>query len=114
GYVLFPSDDTNYPSGTTWTTARGRMTFNSGLLTITKTGSGSGTWTQGTTGQSTAVLTLQTDGNLVIYPQATHTGAIWASGTYFNANDAMFFQPDGNLVIYKYDGTAIWASGTNN
>ncbi|GAA0698209.1 hypothetical protein GCM10010193_61490 [Kitasatospora atroaurantiaca] len=111
GYVLFPSDDTNYPSGSTWTAGRANMSFNGGLLTISNPGYG--TWTLGSTGHTGAVMSLQLDGNFAAYPQAAHTTgtSLWASGTS-QAGDAMFLQPDGNLVIYRPDGTAIWSSGT--
>ncbi|MGW4382510.1 FG-GAP-like repeat-containing protein [Kitasatospora sp. NPDC004531] len=113
GYVLFPSDDTNYPSGTAWAAGNARMRFDGGRLVISSPGYG--TWTKGNSGQANAVLTLQADGNLVAYPQAAHTDgtALWASGTDTTGN-VMFFQPDGNLVIYKADGTAIWSSGSFN
>lgn len=118
GYVRFPSDSTDYTSGTTWTTAAGKLTFNAGQLTLTETGSctTSCTWTQGETGHSTAVLTLQNDGNLVIYPQTAHTTgtALWSTGTYNHPNDTVFFQADGNLVAYDSDGAVLWSSGTYN
>ncbi|GAA1932916.1 hypothetical protein [Kitasatospora viridis] len=116
GYYLFPSDGTNYPSGSTWATARGTMTFANGTLTVTETGSGSSTWSQGGAGNSNSVLTLQSDGNLVIYPQAAHTfnTALWGSGTNGDTNDVMFFQPDGNLIIYRNDGVGLWSTGTYN
>jgi hypothetical protein len=60
------------------------------------------------------VLTLQTDGNLVIYPTSVGTGALWASNTAGNSGDVMLFQPDGNLVIYTAYGKTIWSSGTAN
>ncbi|RAJ28920.1 D-mannose binding lectin, partial [Kitasatospora sp. SolWspMP-SS2h] len=113
GYVLFPSDNTNYPSGSSWSTARATMKFEQGLLTITK--ANGGTWTRGSTGYPNAVLTLQNDGNLGIYPQPAHQlgTALW-SADVVEPGDAMLLQPDGNLMIYRPDGTAIWASGTYN
>ena len=117
GYVLFPSDDTNYASGTTWKTEGATMTFNAGQLTITETGTCTTncTWTAGSTGHPNAVLTFQTDGNLVIYPQAAHTlgTALWATGIT-TPDSTLFLQPDGNLVTYDADGTVRWASGTVN
>jgi hypothetical protein len=74
-------------------------------------------------------LTLQTDGNLVLYalddtslggalvppppqliPNATYTKVIWASGTHGPIRCNM--QTDGNFVLYDQDGTGVWASGT--
>ncbi|MEV8094373.1 FG-GAP-like repeat-containing protein [Kitasatospora sp. NPDC085879] len=112
GFVVFPGDDSNYPSGSTWTAGRANMSFNGGQLTISNPGYG--TWTLGSPGgHAGAVMTFQTDGNLVSYPQAAHTTgtALWSTNTNGQA-DVMFFQPDGNLVLYKNDGTAVWSSNT--
>ncbi|WP_405587875.1 LamG-like jellyroll fold domain-containing protein [Streptomyces sp. NBC_01190] len=119
GYVLFPSDDTNYASGTAWTTAAGKMTFTAGQLTITKTGTCTTncTWSVGSAGHTGAVLTLQEDNNLVIYTGQAHTlgTSLWASNTLSTlGSTTLFFQPDGNLVLYDADGTALWASNTAN
>jgi len=118
GYILFPSDNTNYVSGSSWTTPCAKMTFSQGKLSITQTCTESSTVTYGTTGYPDAVLVLQTDGNLVIYKTstATHTSAnsLWSSVTSPNPGDTMFFQPDGNLVIYAATGAPVWASGTDN
>jgi hypothetical protein len=119
GYELFPSDGHQYSSAPTsstwqWVTANGKMQFYQGVLTITETGSGTVTKTWGQSGHTGAVLTLQTDGNLVIYPTIAGTGALWASNTAGNTGDVMFFQPDGNLVIYGPDGQSLWSSGTAN
>jgi hypothetical protein len=57
-------------------------------------------------------LTLQSDGNVVLYDH--HHQAIWATNTPRShpANFAM--QTDGNLVLYASSGGPIWASNTNN
>jgi hypothetical protein len=124
GYVLFPSDShqfTSAPSATTWQwkTADGEMNFYQGVLTVKETGSGTATATFGPSGATSAVLTLQKDGNLVIYTNAAdataaNTGALWATNTSSDSGDAMFFQPDGNLVIYGTYGQKLWASNTAN
>jgi hypothetical protein len=120
GYVLFPSNSYQYPSASSstawqWTTASGDLRFYQGVLTIKGTGSKSSTVTFGTSGYTSAVLTLQKDGNLVIYQNAADdTGAIWSSATSCNSGDVMFFQPDGNLVIYGSYGQVLWASDTSN
>ncbi len=119
GYALFPSDGHQYGSAASsttwpWVTADGKMRFYQGVLTITETGTGTTTKTWGSSGNPSAFLTLQTDGNLVIYPTSAGTGALWASNTAGNSGDVMFFQPDGNLVIYSSYGKALWASNTAN
>lgn len=124
GYVLFPSDSTQIPSASSATTyqwtkaACAEMQFYQGKLTIKETCTGTKTVSYGPGGYPDAVLTLQDDGNLVIYPTAAdataQAGALWASGTDTHPGDAMFLQPDGNLVIYGTYGNVLWQSGTDN
>jgi hypothetical protein len=120
GYVLFPSDGHQYSSAASpttwqwWGTADGKMQFYQGLLTIKETGTGTATPQFGASGNPNAVMTLQTDGNLVIYPTTAPTGHLWAANTAGNSGDVIFFQPDGNLVIYAPDGHSLWSSGTSN
>lgn len=52
-------------------------------------------------------LTVQTDGNLVIYWNNT---AIWATMT--NDGYKLMLQFDGNLVLQRSNGTAAWATNT--
>lgn len=56
-------------------------------------------------------LTLQTDGNLVIYDASSN--AVWNTGTYGQRVDFAIMQVDGNLVLYGA-GAAVWASGTGS
>ena len=56
-------------------------------------------------------LTLQGDGNLVLY--ANETGvALWATGTHGTAPGQALMQTDGNFVLYDATGTALWWTGT--
>ena len=60
-------------------------------------------------------LTLQTDGNLVLYQTNTSSGtdlAIWSSETQGKPSASLYFQTDGNLVIYP--GTNTPANHTPN
>lgn len=55
-------------------------------------------------------LTLQDDGNLVLYNSSGH--ALWATN---RANgDVLALQSDGNLVVYTSSHKAIWASNTGD
>jgi hypothetical protein len=126
GYVMFGSDGTVYASrqpgepdvgtGLSWVTAGARMTFDAGLLTITQTGTGTLTRTFGANRHPDAVFTVQTDGNVVIYPTAARTPgtALWSPNTYPHPGDVAFLQPDGNFVVYDVDGTPLWDSQTYN
>jgi hypothetical protein len=57
-------------------------------------------------------LTMQADGNLVIYSKTTGD-PLWSSNTYGNSGARAAMQADGNLVVYAADGHPIWASGTS-
>jgi len=63
-------------------------------------------------------LTLQTDGNLVLYKNGTK--ALWWSTSNVNVGEkpkSLFFQKDGNLVLYKgvtFDTGSDWSSGRND
>jgi hypothetical protein len=63
------------------------------------------TWGRG----SNCHLTMQTDGNLVIYNGSTY---IWDSGTWGNPGAYVEAQYDGNVVIYRPDRTPIWWTST--
>jgi hypothetical protein len=56
-------------------------------------------------------LTMQTDGNLVLYNN--HSRALWATNTIGHSNSYLTNQPsDGNLVVYNSSGEAVWSAGT--
>jgi hypothetical protein len=55
------------------------------------------------------VLTMQTDGNLVMYKG---TQAVWSSNTAGNANAYATMQNDGNFVVYNSYGSALWYTNT--
>src|SRR5581483_7001928 len=66
-------------------------------------------WSTGTYGRGTVYLVMQTDGNLVA--RDSNWGAVWASGTYGAGSSAHFvIQNDGNAVIYY--NTGYWATNT--
>lgn len=55
-------------------------------------------------------LTLQDDGNLVLYNDPG--SPLWASKTFQQKSDYAVMQLDGNFVIYDNDKRAIWSSKT--
>ena len=56
-------------------------------------------------------LTMQLDGNLVLYQGST---PIWASNTYGSGGgNRAVMQQDGNFVVYTSDGRAVWASSSS-
>ena len=54
-------------------------------------------------------LTMQTDGNLVLYGPS---GAVWQSQTHGSGATRVVMQGDGNLVIYRPDNTPVWFTKT--
>ncbi|AGL13707.1 CHAP domain-containing protein [Actinoplanes sp. N902-109] len=57
-------------------------------------------------------LTMQTDGNLVLY--APGHVAVWATGTSSAGNGTILAeQSDGNLVVIAPGNHPVWASGTS-
>ena len=60
------------------------------------------------------VLSLQTDGNVVLRDQAEGGNAIWATGTSHTDAYVAVFQEDGNLVVYDSHSNPLWASHTND
>jgi hypothetical protein len=70
-------------------------------------------WASNTSGKNPyndSILTMQGDGNLVMYSH-NHV-AIWASNTAGKNGAYLALQNDGNLVVISADGrTALWASG---
>jgi hypothetical protein len=67
-------------------------------------------WNTGPLGGSSNRLVMQTDGNLVLYDQAGH--ALWNTQTSGNPGARLVMQSDGNLVIYNSSNSPIWATYT--
>ncbi|WP_437680954.1 hypothetical protein [Sorangium sp. So ce131] len=58
-------------------------------------------------------LSMQDDGNLVLYRQGPNPQPLWATGTDGVAIRHVIMQTDGNLVLYDYAGKSRWASNTS-
>jgi hypothetical protein len=56
-------------------------------------------------------LTLQTDGNLVLFIVNGQV-KVWASDTAGKGGTILTMQPDGNLVMNNATGTAVWSTET--
>lgn len=72
-------------------------------------GPSGGLWSTNTASGRGTVLSLQTDGNLVM--RGTSNDAVWDSGTAGHPGARLVMQNDGNLVLYD-GGTGIWHTGT--
>lgn len=67
-------------------------------------------WATGTDGHQVDQVSMQTDGNLVVYNPGGQ--ALWNSRTPGNPDSILILQDDGNLVIYAPGNRAIWATNT--
>jgi len=72
--------------------------------------SGVAVWSSGTAGRPAVYAEMQVDGNLVVYSDYTAT---WSSSTVGNINATLKMQADGNLVIYSSSGSALWSTSTD-
>lgn len=69
-----------------------------------------GIWQTGAFGSSAKRLVMQGDGNLVLYNQSNQP--LWNSETGGNPGARLVLQTDGNMVIYNANNAAVWASYT--
>ncbi len=68
-------------------------------------------WASGTDGKGATRAALQDDGNFVLY--AGDDNPVWATNTAGNPGSRLVLQNDRNLVVLGGDGNAKWASNTN-
>ena len=67
-------------------------------------------WSAGTAGSSAKQLTMQPDGNFVLYGDSG--GPLWSSNTAGNPGAQLRVQNDGNMVIYSTNQRVLWATET--
>lgn len=65
------------------------------------------TWKSNTYGNPGAYLTMQSDGNLVIY--SSSGVALWSSGTSGSGANVATLENDGRIILYS----TVWNSGTS-
>jgi hypothetical protein len=100
-------------------TANQSLTSCNGDYTLTMQGDGNlvlyqgstALWASNTAGTAADEAIMQGDGNFVVYTSAG--SPLWSSGTAGNPGADLVVQNDGNLVVYSASGAALWASGTN-
>lgn len=59
-----------------------------------------------------ARLTMQGDGNLVVYSSTNNP--LWSTGTYDNPGARLVIQTDGNMVVYSAANIPLWSTGTTH
>ncbi|WP_037571481.1 polymorphic toxin-type HINT domain-containing protein [Phaeacidiphilus oryzae] len=62
---------------------------------------------------NTARLSMQADGNLVLYSLQSGQ-AIWSSNTAGHPGASAAMQTDGNFTVKDTDGTILWSTGTSS
>ncbi len=78
-----------------------------GNIVVYQYSTGQALWSSITAGANTAVLSMQTDGNLVLYGPSSEV--FWLTYTANHPGAYAAIQDDCNFVIYD-GGTAIWAT----
>ncbi len=73
---------------------------------------GSATWQSRTGGNQGAYAAMQTDGNFVVYSSAGLV--LWHTRTNGNSGAFGRMQSDGNLVIYNSDSQPLWDARTDD
>jgi len=73
-------------------------------------GPGGALWSSQTAGSGATLAAFQADGNLVVYTPAMQP--LWASNTSGNPGSLLRLQDDGNLVIYDGAMQPTWATNT--
>ena len=68
-------------------------------------------WASGTDGKGAVRAALQDDGNFVLC--TSDENAVWSTGAQCNEGSRLVLQDDRNLVVFAADGGAKWASNTN-
>lgn len=69
-------------------------------------------WSSHTDHHPGARLTVQRDGNAVIYTRANQP--LWSSHTDHHAGARLELQEDGNAVVYSPSNQALWSSHTSH
>lgn len=65
-------------------------------------------WDSQTNGNGGAYAVMQTTGNLAVY--AAGNAALWSTGSYHNSGATLQLQNDGNLVVYSSSHSPVWAT----
>ena len=83
-----------------------------GNLVVRRMSDSAAVWASGTNGQGGSRLTLQGDGNLVLYTPANV--AVWSSRTAGTTGSRLVMENSGNLALYNTSNAVIWSTGTGS
>lgn len=83
-----------------------------GNLVLRDWGTRAALWASGTQGKGGTRLTVQSDGNIVLYTSSNK--AVWASNTQGTGANRLVLQDDANLVLYTGAGQSVWSTQTGS
>jgi predicted phosphodiesterase len=67
-------------------------------------------WASGTNGRGGTRLTMQSDGNLVLYTSANV--AVWATNTVGSGGNRAVMEDSGNFAIFNASNARVWSTNT--
>ena len=79
-------------------------------LVVRRVSDSAALWASNTNGQGGSRLTLQNDGNLVLYTSSN--AALWSSRTAGTTGNRLIMQNDGNLTLYNASNAVIWSTNS--
>ena len=108
--ILNPSgSNLDYERGQVWATCGYELRFQGDGNLVLYNSASHPLWSSGTHGKGVDRLSVQTDGNVVLY---RGWDAVWSSGTCCEKGKYLAIQSDGNVVIYTAGGAPIYATHT--
>lgn len=81
-----------------------------GNLVVRNMQTAAASWSSGTANKGGVRLSMQSDGNLVLY--SASNAVVWASGSNGKGASYLIMQNDGNAVLATSAGSQVWASNT--
>jgi N-acetylmuramoyl-L-alanine amidase len=104
------ANNLSFSRGQEWVTSTGyKFRFQHDGNLVLYSPQGKAIWATGTENTGADRLSIQTDGNVVLYDG---TKPMWATDTAGNPGAYFAIQGDGNLVVYSSSGKAIFNTGT--
>ncbi|RFP61766.1 MAG: DUF4114 domain-containing protein [Limnothrix sp. CACIAM 69d] len=101
----------SFSRGQTWRTSTGyQFIFQTDGNLVLYSPQGQAIWATGTENTGANRLSIQSDGNVVLYADSR---PLWATNTSGNPEAYFAIQHDGNLVVYSSAGRALFSSGTD-
>jgi surface antigen len=104
------SKNLDFYRGQVWETNGYKFVFQTDGNLVLYSQTGKALWATGTESAGANRLSVQADGNVVLYRDTT---PLWATNTAGNSGAKFVIQTDGNLVVYSAAGKPIFNTGTH-